>query len=104
MSMILYGIESEDECREKIDELLGQVEEAEQNASKETVSAVVSSLVAYHKQGNSLRAQSRMSGVERRYFWPAISEAHAYRPNLAKPRTWKESLEEVEYKLKKYRP
>lgn len=99
----LYGIETEQDCRNEIDELL-RAPALNGNANKETTAALKSCLADLHKQANSARGQRQMSEVERRYFWPAIEEAHANAPNVNSQRTWQEGLDEIELNLKYYRP
>ena len=103
--MSLYGIESEDDCRKKIDELLQLTRTAQQQMNKEAISALKIRLKHYYDMGNSNKGEAQMSAVESAYFWHAVSEAYAWgAPNLNAPNTWREKLEEVEYKLKKWRP
>jgi hypothetical protein len=100
----LYGIETETQCRERIDKLLEITHRAQKAIRKETVSVLIAALSEYRKLGNTIKGQEKLSDVERAYFWHAIDEAHAFRPNLAHPAEWREKLEEVEWKLKKNRP
>jgi chromatin segregation and condensation protein Rec8/ScpA/Scc1 (kleisin family) len=100
----LYGIESEDDCREKMDELLALCARAEEAKTKEAVQSLIARLGEYHKAGNANERERRMSEIERAYFWPAIAEAHAYRPNLNHRSKWSEGLAEVRWKLESNRP
>jgi hypothetical protein len=68
----LYGIESEDDCREKLDELLEMTRRAEQAMNKEEISALKSRLQTYYGEGNTQKGHDQMSGVESKSFWPAI--------------------------------
>jgi hypothetical protein len=100
----LYGIESDAECREKINELLEMHRRAEQEMGKEAVKALTDSLTKYHKMGNSDRARKKMSEVEDHFFWPAISHAHAEAPKLNSSKTWQEGLAGIKLNLTYYRP
>jgi hypothetical protein len=96
----LYGIESEDDCRVKIDELLQKVYVARRKLVKDTVADLKSDLERYYKQ----RDDVRMSQIERIWFWPAIQHAYVGAPHLGSPKTWREGLNEIELNLKYYRP
>jgi hypothetical protein len=96
----LYGIESEDDCRKRIDELLELHAQAEKSMNKELIATLKSKLKDYYKQGN----RTKMSAVESAYFWPAIQEAYVRSPNLASPKTWREGLYEIHSSLRYYRP
>jgi predicted transcriptional regulator len=96
----LYGIESEDDCRKKIDELLELHRRAEKAMNKESIAALKSQLKDYYERADD----SRMSAVERACFWPAIQEAYVRSPNLARPQTWRDGLYEIELNLRYYRP
>ena len=100
----LYGIETETDCREKLDELLELHQRAEQTPNKANVAALKSSLEAYFKKGNSQRGEARMSPIEQRYFWPAVREAFVRAPRLSAPATWSSGLYDVGFSLKYYRP
>src|SRR6266403_5618124 len=97
----LYGIETDDECWSKIDELLELTHRAQRTRSKEAVATLKERLKEYYDLGDTVSGRSRMSRVERTLFWPSISEAYAYGPKLNVPNKWNEKLSEVEYKLKK---
>jgi len=99
----LYGIDSIIWCRANLDELLKCIREAQDYPTKETITAVTSRLKCLYKKGNTEKAQDRMSEIERAFFWPAIQEAYAKRPNLKESSTWKEGLSEIEYYLRYYR-
>jgi hypothetical protein len=100
----LYGIESDDDCREKIDELLKMHHHAEQVTNKGTIAELKNCLKEYYKMGNTNAGSDQMSHVERAYFYPAIKEAYVRAPNLASPKTWREGLYEIESNLRYYRP
>jgi hypothetical protein len=102
--MSLYGIETESQCWSKIDELLELTQRAEKMRSKEAIAALKNRLKEYYRLGDTVSGKSRMSKVEQRLFWPSISEAYAYGPNLNAPKKWDEDLSAVEYKLKKFHP
>jgi hypothetical protein len=100
----LYGIESEEVCREKIDGLLEMTRRAEKAMNQEKVPAMRSRLETYYGKGNSQKERDQMSGVESTFFWPAVREAYAKAPNLASPTTWLEGLYDVASSLRHYRP
>jgi len=100
----LYRIETDRECRARLDQLLETNRRAKQELNKESVGRINAALSEYYKLGNTTKGQGKMSPIERSHFWPAIQEAHAYRPNVARPASWREGLEEIEWKLEKYRP
>lgn len=106
--MSLYGIETEEDCRAKIGELLELQDRAAQakgkDATRRATSDLNSRLAEYHKTAGATKRESCMSAVERAYFWPAIQEAYAFRANLARPATWSAGLDEVRWKLEKHRP
>ncbi len=97
--MSLYGIESEADCREKIDELLELHARAERTMNKESIRIIKDRLAGYRKAGNTNEGKRRMSSVEERWFWPAINEAYVKAPNLNAPKTWKEGLYEIHLNL-----
>ncbi len=74
--MSLYGIETDDECWSKIDELLELTHRAQKTRSKEAVATLKKGLKEYYDLGNTISGKSRMSPVERAFFWPSISEAY----------------------------
>ncbi|SRR6266436_4374133 len=102
--MSLYDIESEEDCREKIDELLGLHARAERTMSKESIRVVKDRLGEYRKVGNTNEGKRQMSPVEKAYFWPAINEAYVRAPNLNAPKTWRDGLYEIQWSLRYYRP
>jgi hypothetical protein len=99
----LYGVETEQDCREKIDEVL-QSPALCGTINKETISALKSRLKAYHQKGNNLKGRSQMSRAERVFFWAAIHEAYIKAPNVNSRHTWQKGLQEIESNLKYYRP
>src|ERR1700694_2767171 len=96
----LYGIESKADCRERIDELLQTVDVAKRTMNKKIIADLKSDLKKYYKQQD----YRRMSEVERAFFWPAIQGAYVRAPNLARPQTRRNGLDEIELNLKYYRP
>ncbi len=100
----LYGIESNADCREKMDELLRLVHRANQTSNKETIAELKFCLEAYYKNGNAERGKLQMSSVEQRYFWPAVQGAYVHAPHLGRPQTWTSCLYEIESDLNYYRP
>jgi hypothetical protein len=102
--MSLFGIESDAQCREEIDELLELHKRAEQATTKETIDALKSQLKHYYRMGDTSRGRQQMSQVEAHCFWPAIQEAYVRAPRLSSRRTWNEGLYEIEFALRNYRP
>jgi hypothetical protein len=100
----LYGIDSEDVCREMIDGLLEMTRRAEKAMDQEKISALRSRLEAYYGPGNTQTGRDQMSGVESAFFWPAVREAYVQAPNLASPATWLAGLYDVASSLRYYRP
>jgi hypothetical protein len=100
----LYGIDSEDVCREMIDGLLEMTRRAEKAVDQEKISALRSLLEAYYSPGNTQTGRGQMSGVESRFFWPAVREAYVNAPKLLSPATWLEGLYDVASSLRYYRP
>jgi hypothetical protein len=101
--MRLYGIETDAECWSNIDELLELTRLAKATPNTKTIGALKKRLRGYYDLGNTNRGSDRMSVVERTLFWPSVSEAYVQAPNLSSRKTWTEGLNEVDYKLKKYR-
>ena len=100
----LYGIDSEDVCRATIDELLEMTRRAEKAMDREKICALRSHLESYYGKGATQTGLDQMSGVESRFFWPAVREAYVKAPNLASPATWLEGLYDVASSLRYYRP
>ena len=100
----LYGIETENACREKIDELLEITRRAEQAMTKLEIAALKSRLEDDYREGTAQKGQDQMSDVESTFFWPAIQDAYAKAPNLNLPKTWRDRLREIELSLRHYRP
>ena len=96
----LWGIETEDDCRKKIDELLELHSVAEREMTKEALAILKSRLKEYYKQVDS----RRMSRVEGQWFWPAIQSACVKGPNLGSRRTWPVGLYQIEAELRYHRP
>jgi len=103
MNVSLYGIESDEDCRNKIDEIL-RSPAFHGTVNKETVSALKSVLSAYYRSGDSEKGQRKMSRVESAFFWPAIQEAYVRAPKLSSPSSWKDGVAEIEMDLKYRRP
>lgn len=99
----LYGIESEQDCRNEIDKLL-QSPALHGTVNKETIAALKSRIKEYYKKGDSLKGRSQMSPVERQWFWPAIHEAYVKAPNVSSRRTWNDGLHDIKYYLIYHRP
>ena len=99
----LYGINSVIWCRANLDELLKWNREAKDCPTKETITGITSRLKCFYKKGNTEKAQSQMSEIERAFFWPAIQEAYVKSPDLKKSSTWNEGLSDIERYLHHYR-
>ena len=99
----LYGIDSVIWCRAHLDELLKWSREAKDCPTKETITGITSRLKCFYKKGNTEKAQSQMSEIERAFFWPAIQEAYVKSPDLKKSSTWNEGLSDIEHYLHHYR-
>ena len=99
----LYGIDSVIWCRANLDDLLRWNREAQGCPTKDTITDITSRLSCLYKKGNTEEAQYRMSEIERAFFWPAIQEAYAKRPNPRKSSTWNEGLSDIEDCLRHYR-
>lgn len=102
--MSLFGIESEEDCRQKIDALLELHGRAERATTKEAVASLKAALKVYYDKGNSGKAKGEMSQVESSWFWPGVYEAFVKGPNLNDPSTWHDGLYEVQLNLSYYRP
>jgi hypothetical protein len=100
----LYGIESEDDCRAKIDELLELHHRAEEAMNKGTITVLKTRLREYYKMGDTEKGRNQMSPIESAWFWPAIQRAYVGSPNLASPKTWHDGLYEIGLNLRYYRP
>lgn len=100
----LYGIETQDDCRRKIDELLEMTQQAQQTMNKEEISALKSRLETYYEEGNTEKGQDQMSWVESSFFWPAIREAYINAPKLNSPKRWGTCLYEIGSSLRYYGP
>ncbi len=101
--MNLYGIDREDDCRKKIDEMLELHYEAEQTMDKEAIGVLKARLQQYYEKRNS-KSEAEMSDVERVYFWPAIQESYVKAPNPDSRNTWQLGLRDVKLYLTNYRP
>jgi len=99
----LYGIESEQDCRNEIDKLL-QEPALHGDVNKETIAALKSRLKEYYKKGSGDKAQRQMSKVERAFFWPAIQDAYVHAPNLNSRSTWPGGLYDIDDYLRHHRP
>jgi hypothetical protein len=99
----LYGIESEQDCRDRIDELL-ESPALNGTVSKETVAALKTRLAELYREGTSARGQGQMSTVEQAYFWAAIQEAYPKSPKINAPSTWEGGLYDIADYLRHYRP
>lgn len=102
--MNLYGIETDADCRRKLDELLELNRAAQEQPNKETVSVIKSRLKECYQKGKTGKGEAQMSAVERAFFWPAVSEAYVNSPNLNSRHAWQEGLSDIDYYLKYYRP
>lgn len=102
--MSLFGIESEDDCRRKFDELLELHARAERAMDKETIAALKSQLKNYYRQGDTSVGRQKMSRVEAQYFWPAIQDAYVRAPRLSSRKTWNDGLYDIEHALRFLRP
>jgi hypothetical protein len=99
----LYGIETEQDCRDDIDELL-QSPALRGTVNMETVSALKNLLKEYYNKGNSAKRKDQMSKVEGAFFWPAIQDAYVRAPNLAAQSTWSGGLYDINGYLRYHRP
>jgi hypothetical protein len=102
--MSLFGIESEADCRKKLDALLEFHDRASAANNKEAIGALKSELRNYYDKGDTIRGESQMSPIEKQYFWPAVLDAYVFAPKLSSPRTWSAGLDEIQHKLRFYRP
>lgn len=102
--MSLFGIETEADCCDKLDELLALYERARQARTKEAIAELKSKLEYYFKKGRTLRGEAQMSPVEVKYFSPAITDCFVHAPNLAKPSTWDDGLYNIHSYLMYWRP
>jgi hypothetical protein len=99
----LYGIESEADCRAKIDELLEMCLRARQAMNKETMAVLKGRLKECYKMGDGNRRSDRMSRFESTYFWPAVQDAYLKAPKLHARMTWQDGLDQIEFYLRHYR-
>jgi len=97
--MSVYGIETEDDCRKKIDELLEKTRRVGETMNEESVADLKADLKRYF----DLRNDKKMSAVDRTFF-RAIHEAYLRSPHLGRRQTWRTGLYEIEWKLKFMRP
>lgn len=100
----LYGIETEDACREKIDELLGLCHRAEQAMNKLEIAVLKSRLEEEYKQGNTQEGQDQMSDIESTFYWPAIRDAYEKALKLSSAEMWPHGLNDILLSLRHYRP
>ena len=98
--MSVYGIETEDDCRMKIDALLAKVDFASNIMNRENISDVKADLKKYFRQ----RDDKNFSKIERQCFWPAIHKAYVRSRHLGRPQTWRTALYEIRLQLKFLRP
>jgi len=79
--MSVYGIDTEEECRKAIDELLAMVDRAEEalkigsKKQKHDVAALNSCLKGLFNSNRHTYGPG-MSEVEVAYFWPAVQDAY----------------------------
>lgn len=102
--MSLFGIESEEDCRRRLDALLELHALASQVMNKEAIAALKSQLRDYYRAGDTNRGRQQMSQVEAQYFWPAIQRAYVNAPRLSSRRTWNDGLYDIEHALRFLRP
>ena len=102
--MSLFGIESEEDCRKKLDELLELHARAKRAMDKETIAALNSQLKHYYRKGDTIRGRQRMSQIEAQYFLPAIQDAYVRAPRLSSRKTWNDGLYDIEHALRFLRP
>lgn len=100
----LYGIETEDACREKIDKLLELCRRAERAMNKLEIAVLKSRLEEDYKDGNTQEGRDQMSDVESTFYWPAIRDAYEKAPKLTSPRMWPDGLSDIVLCLRHYRP
>jgi len=100
----LFGVESEDDCRVKLDALLALLDRAEQAMSREPIGELKSLLRSYYRMGDVNGGSTRMSRIETQYFWPAVRDAYVHAPKLSSPRTWNTGLCNIEHALRYFRP
>jgi hypothetical protein len=98
----LYGVETTDDCREKLDELLELCHQAQERMNKDTIKELKVLLQKYYKAGSTNKGQERMSRLERSHFLPAIQDAYVKAPSLNSRETWENGLYEVESSLRHY--
>jgi hypothetical protein len=102
--MSLHGIESEDDCRAAIDELLRSHARAEGSMNKDRIATLKGRLQEFYKKGDTNEGKRLMSKAENQYFWPAIQEAYVKAPKINSPRTWRDGLYEISLNLRFYIP
>jgi ElaB/YqjD/DUF883 family membrane-anchored ribosome-binding protein len=107
--MSVYGIETEDDCRKAIDELIAMADSAEEELksgsvrSRHTVEALKSRLQELFKK-NKRSSGPGMSAVEAAYLWPAIQDAYVSAPKISSPKTWPAGVAEIKMNLRYRRP
>jgi hypothetical protein len=94
-----WGIETQDDLRRKIEELLALTNAAQRALTKEAITALRLPLTEYHKRPDS----RRMSQVERDQFSRMVHVAFIQLPKLSASRTWENRLFEMESTLRLYR-
>ncbi len=100
----LYGIETEDGCREKMDELLELCRRAERAMNKLEIAILKSRLEEDYKEGDTQEGRDQMSDVESTFYWPAIRDAYEKAPKLTSPKMWPDGLNDIVLSLRHYRP
>ena len=98
--MSVYGINTAEDCKRKIGELLELNRLAEETTNKETVARIKTPLHHYYKQGEY--KDDAMSGIEKAFFFPAIQESYVKAPNISSRGTWKTGLADIEFYLTYY--
>lgn len=103
--MSLYGIETEDECKRAIRELVEMTNTAEEalRTGSMTAKVAVEDLklrVTELFKKNKRSFGPRMSAIEEAYFWPAIQNAYIGLPKISSPKSWVKGVAKVKMSLR----
>ncbi len=96
----VYGIFTEEDCKEALEQLLVLNAKAQETPNRETVGQLKIVLHDHYEQGNGTNVA--MSAVERAVFFPAIHDSYVKAPAIDLPKTWKQGLNDIEFYLRYY--
>jgi hypothetical protein len=98
----LYAIQTEDDCRARLGELLEMAQAARVASYDDDKESLIRDLKKRLAEDRKKWDENRASRIEILFYRPAINEAHAHAPSLSRKKTWDRDLDEVAFQLKYY--